>query len=54
MTLKNFIKQLQKIAEGVDSRKTEVQMADTIPVVSPVLIDGTVIITDIDPDAAED
>ena len=34
--------------------KIEVEMADCIPVVRPVLLGGTVYIIDIDPDAPED
>lgn len=46
MTLQDFITKLQQIAEMVDAKRTDVQMADTLPVVDPVLKDGVVYITD--------
>lgn len=48
MKLKEFIKELKKIAQRVDSpEKIEVEMADCIPVVKPILKKNTVFITDI-------
>jgi len=49
MKLKEFIKELEKIARKVDdSKEIEVKMADCIPVVKPVFKENTVFITDID------
>ena len=51
MKLKAFIKELKNIATNVDNPdKVEVEMADCVPVVRPILKEGTVFITDIDPD----
>lgn len=51
MKLKEFIKELERISHQVDNPdKVEVQMADCIPVVGPILKEGTVYITDTDPD----
>ena len=50
MKLKEFIKELENISKSIDNPdKVEVKMADCIPVVKPILQDGTVFITDIDP-----
>lgn len=50
MKLKRFILALEKISESVDNPgATDVRMADHIPVVYPILEDGVVIITDIEP-----
>ncbi|MDO8466967.1 MAG: hypothetical protein Q7S83_02390 [bacterium] len=47
MNLLRFIKELEKIAKSVERpEKVEVQMADTIPVVEPLLIEGVVYISD--------
>jgi hypothetical protein len=55
MKLKDFIKDLEEILSKIDRPdKVEVEMADCIPVVRPIFKDGTVFITDIDPDAQED
>ena len=52
MKLKQFIKALESILENVDAPEAvEVQMADCIPVVNPILKDGTVFITDIEPNS---
>jgi len=49
MKLKQFINELEKILENIDNPETiEVQMADCIPVVSPILKNKTVFITDIE------
>lgn len=49
MKLKKFIKELEKIAQKIDNpQEIEVEMADCIPVVRPILKEGTVFITDID------
>lgn len=54
MMLKEFIKELENISHRVDSPdKVEVQMADCIPVVKPILKEDTVFITDIDPEVSE-
>ena len=54
MKLKEFIKDLEEISRKVDSPdKVEVEMADCIPVVRPILNDGTVFITDIDSETPE-
>lgn len=54
MKLKEFIKELKRISHQVDnSDKVEVQMADCIPVVRPIFKEGTVYITDIDPNTKE-
>lgn len=48
MNLPKFIKELEKISKSVKyPESVEVQMADTIPVVKPILKEGTVFITDI-------
>jgi hypothetical protein len=50
MKLKEFIKALEKISSKVDNpNKVEIEMADCIPVVKPILKNNTVFITDIDP-----
>lgn len=50
MKLKEFIKELKKIARKVDNPKEiEVEMADCVPVVKPILKENIVFITDIDP-----
>lgn len=50
MKLEKFIKELKKIAQEVDNpKKVNVEMADCIPVVKPILKDGIVFITDISP-----
>ena len=47
MKLDQFIKKLQKLSQAVqDPRETEVLMADCIPVVSPILKDEKIFITD--------
>ena len=47
MKLDKFIKKLQKLSHAVqDPRETEVLMADCIPVVSPILKDEKIFITD--------
>lgn len=49
MKLKEFIEDLTNILTSVDNlEKTEVKMADYIPVVKPVYRDKTVFITDVD------
>ncbi|MGB9756088.1 MAG: hypothetical protein ACPLXO_04305 [Desulfurella sp.] len=54
MNLKEFIEELEKIAQKVnDPRKVEVEMADCVPVVKPILKDNKVYITDIDPEKSE-
>lgn len=54
MKLKEFIKELEKISIGISNPdKIDVEMADCIPVVKPVLKENTVFITDIDPDVSE-
>jgi hypothetical protein len=51
MKLNEFINELKNISYQVDNPdKVKVQMADCIPVVRPILKEGTVYITDIDPD----
>lgn len=48
MKLKQFINELEEISKNIDNPDAiEVQMADCIPVVSPILKDKTVFITDI-------
>lgn len=55
MKLEEFIKELEKIAWRVDNPKeVDVEMADCIPVVKPILKENTVFITDIDPEMPED
>lgn len=55
MKLKQFIKALENISKNVDNpEKVEVQMADCVPVVRPILKEGTVFITDIAPEMSED
>lgn len=55
MKLDEFIKELEIISRSaVKQNEIEVKMADCIPVVKPIFKDGTVYITDIDPDAPED
>lgn len=47
MKLKNFIDELKKILASADKPDSiEVTMADCIPVVKPVCMNGAVIITD--------
>ncbi len=54
MKLKDFINELIKISRKVDnSNEVNVEMADCIPVVKPILKNGTVYITDIEPDEEE-
>ena len=54
MKLNKFIKELEKISRRVSkSDKIKVEMADCIPVVKPIFKDGTVFITDIDPEISE-
>ena len=49
MKLKQFISALENILKNVDNPEIiEVKMADCIPVVKPILKDGTVFITDIE------
>ena len=49
MKLKKFIEELEKILKNVDNSKdVEVQMADCIPVVSPIFKDNMVFVTDIE------
>jgi len=49
MKLKQFINALENILENInDPESVEVQMADCIPVVNPLLKDNTVFITDIE------
>lgn len=49
MKLKTFIKELESIASNIENPDmAEVEMADCIPVVKPILKDGTVFITDIE------
>jgi hypothetical protein len=55
MKLNKFIEELKNILYQVDNPdKIEVQMADCIPVAKPILKDGVVYITDIDPAAQKD
>ncbi len=50
MKLKEFIKELKDISKNIDNPDdVEVEMADCIPVVKPILKDNTVFITDINP-----
>lgn len=54
MTLEEFIKELKRISRQVQNpEKINVQMADCIPVVKPILKDGVVYITDIDPNTEQ-
>ena len=54
MKLKEFIKELESISKSVDNPdNVEVEMADCIPIVKPILKDSTVFITDIDPESSE-
>lgn len=54
MKLEEFIKELGKIARRVDnSKEVNVEMADCIPVVKPILKENTVFITDINPEVSE-
>lgn len=54
MKLNNFIKELEKISRKVNrADKIEVEMADCVSVVKPILKNGTVYITDIPPRAFE-
>ena len=51
MKLKEFIKELENISSQVENPdKIEVEMADCIPVVKPILKDHTVFITDMEPE----
>ena len=55
MKLKEFIKELENISKSIDNpHKVEVEMADCIPVVKPIFKDGTVFITDINPETFRD
>ena len=55
MRLNIFIAELEKISKSVDNpAMINVEMVDCIPVVKPILKDGTVYITDIDPDMTDD
>ena len=55
MKLNEFIKELENISRSVnEADKVEVEMADCIPAVKPILKDNTVFITDIGPDTPED
>ena len=48
MKLKEFIRELEDISKSIDNPdKVEVEMADCIPVVKPILKGNTVFITDI-------
>lgn len=50
MKLSKFIDELQSIARRAKNpQEVEVRMADSIPVVKPILKKGTVYITDISP-----
>lgn len=49
MKLKKFIKALEEILKEVKNPEiVEVEMADCIPVVKPILKDNTVFITDVE------
>ncbi len=49
MKLKQFIKELKEISKKVDNPESvEIQMADCIPVVNPILKNNTVYITDVE------
>ncbi len=55
MKLKEFIQELKDISKKIsDPDKVEVEMADCIPVVKPILKDGVVFITDIDQETSGD
>lgn len=55
MKLTEFIKELKIISRNVAKPdEIEVEMADCIPAVKPIFKDGTVFITDINPDTAKD
>lgn len=55
MRLKEFIAELNHILKQVNNPdEVEVQMADCIPVVKPILKKGTVYITDIESEIEEE
>lgn len=55
MKLKEFINELESISKNIDNPdEVEVEMADCIPVVKPLLKENTVFITDIDPETSEE
>lgn len=48
MKLKEFIKELEQIAQRIDNpEKIEVEMADCVPVIKPIFKKNTVFVTDI-------
>jgi len=54
MKLSEFIKELEKISRKVNKPdKVEVEMADCIPVVKPILKNNIVFITDIEEETPE-
>ena len=54
MKLRKFIKELENISRSVDNPdKVEVEMADCVPVVRPILKDNTVFVIDIDSETPE-
>ncbi len=54
MKLIEFIKELKIISGNVAKPdEIEVEMADCIPVIRPIFKDGTVFITDINPEISE-
>ena len=54
MKLTEFIKELKIISSNATKPdEIEVEMADCIPVVKPILKDGTVFITDMNPEIAD-
>jgi len=55
MKLTEFIKELKIISSNAAKPdEIEVEMADCISVVKPIFKDGTVFITDIDPEISEE
>lgn len=55
MKLKEFINELESISHQVSNPDVvDVQMADCIPVVKPILLENTVYITDTDPEEKEE
>ena len=55
MKLREFIKELVNISKSVDRLdNVDVELADCIPVVKPILKDNTVFITDINPETYRD
>ena len=55
MKLKEFIKELENISRSISNPDhVNVEMADCIPVVKPILKDNTVFITDVDPETVTD